>query len=271
MIGYLKLSIPVFAIAAVGAGLTGCDEGSVATDDPSAAPELQAATTDCVEFHGLQHCRLGNAQLSPSADGSVLEVGRLVKPDSDGVSVLLPAVTNFAPEGRIDANAIGSTVNVRAFGDGKILGTLAMTRNENGYVLSAGFTGDGNTGTYNVNLYNHDVRVATIVGLRNGSTVLLPYWRPYWWYWHCWCWWWWWPHFWNVVATGSCVWSVPFPEGQEVQARDDRGNLVAADRVELEEVVKGAGSYPYLTFNRIDYTTGAGWMQLGGENIGNRQ
>jgi hypothetical protein len=275
---YRILFAPALAIALVGAGLAGCgDDGPVVTGDESPALAPRSDGTDCVEFQGRRHCRLGGAKVVPREDGKVIEVTQLAAAEQDGLSILLPDVTNFAADGRIDGTAPGSVLNVRALNDGNTVGTMSLKRTEGGYVVSAAFTGDDNTGTYNVRLYNQEALVGTVSGLASGGDGLyLPRFVPIWrWWW----WWWWWPSFWNVrqpsrlpdgPEVGACVWSIPFVAGDEVQVVADDGKPVVADRIELEEVVRRGGSYPYLTFNRIDYTTSGASMLLLGENIENR-
>ena len=258
--------------------LAGCrDDGLTGvSDDPAVAiatPSRLAAVDDdrdCVEFQGIKHCRLGATKLTPREEGKFLEMKGMSSPEKDGVSILLPDVTNFEAEGRIDSRADDAVLNVRALNEDRIIGTMAVKRANEGYIVSAMFTGD-NDGTYTVNLYKGMDRVGSISGLANGSEFYLSHYYPSWLYWWVW---WHWAHFWNIQSgpnAGGCVWSFDFPPGDEVLVKVDSGEEVAADRIELEEVVKKSGSYPYLTFNRIEYTTNGGRMLLESENIKDRK
>ena len=264
----VSLALCAVAFLSFGGGLSGChDDPSTGEDSTNLAS--RQASADCVEFQGIQHCALGAATLTPREDGKLLEVGELSASDKDGVSVVLPDVTSFVPTGRIDGTAEGAAMTVTARSGGNTIGTMNVQRLKDGYRVSATFTGDGSESVYNVNLYSGDVLVGSIARqLSTGGGVVLPHYQPIWWYWWYW---WYWPSFWNIQRgpnAGGCVWELPFARGDEIQVVADGGKLVVADRIELEEVVNKGGSYPYLTFDRIDYTTG-GRMLLESESLEN--
>ena len=262
---YRILSVPAVVVALVGSNVAGCgNAGSPVVSDNSAAPAA-LDETDCTEFRGHKHCPLGDAKLDPR-DDSVLNVTGLNDPNKDGVAILLPQVTSFAPDGRIDAGAAGSTVNASAYSAGRPVSTMGITRTGDAYAVSANFTGTIATGKYNVNLYNNNQLVVTIPHVPSGTQILFPYWRPSWWFWYCWCWWWYPPHFRVDPLNGACIWTIPLPEGEELRALNERGEPLMANRIELVEDVNGGGSYPYMAFDRIDYSTAASWMLLGDEN-----
>jgi hypothetical protein len=254
------------ALAVVGIGLAGCQDDAAAGAAPQAA--VQPLGAECVELRGIRHCPLGAARLIPHGDGAVLEVTGNASAERDGISVVLPEVTSYTPTGRINGRAEGSALFARAMSGGKTIGTMSLARTPEGYRVAAAFTGDDSAGTYNVNLYYRDELVGQLANRPSGGAGdVLPYYRWWWWWW----WDWYWPSFWSTARSatpGTCVWAQQLAPGDEVLVTDDTGRTVLADRFELEEVVQRGGSYPYLSFDRIDYTTG-GAMLLEGENLEN--
>src|SRR5688572_28618570 len=95
----------ICVLALMGVGAPGCHDG-----DPGAeieqSQELAALSDDdgCVDFQGIRHCPLGSATVSLGKDGRQLEVNRMADPRRDGVSILLPDVSSFQPDGRIEGS-----------------------------------------------------------------------------------------------------------------------------------------------------------------------
>jgi hypothetical protein len=177
---------------------------------------------------------------------------------------LLPDVSSFQPDGRIEGSAAGVRLVASAFQAGTIVGRMTLRQTEDSYVVSAAFTGTGGSSPYQINLYHGDERVGSITDLQSGQRVAMRRRLPPW----C-CW----PPppppFRNIQYgpnVGACIWDQSFA-GDEVVAVLNDGTTVVADRIELEEVIPGAGSYPYMSFNRIDYTTDGATMVLVGERI----
>mgnify|MGYP000340708731 CR=1 FL=1 len=268
----LSSTLRGLTLAAVGIGLVGCHPDADPEASPPGRPAVRAVAQqledDCIDFQGLRHCAAGAAKLVPHQEGALLEVVGGADPGKDGIAIALPEVTSYTPTGRINGKADDAAFSVRAMAGGKTIGTMNMARTPTGYRVSAAFTGDDSAGAYNVNLYYRDQLVGQLANRPVGSTVDLPYYRFWWWDWW---WWWWWPSFWNVERgphVGSCVWSMPLAQGDEVLVTADSGKPVLADRFELEEVVSKAGSYPYLSFDRIEYTSNSA-MLLESENLEN--
>jgi hypothetical protein len=251
-------------LALLGAGLPGCHDG-----DPGVANEQSqevAAQSDagCVDFEGLTHCPLGSATVSLGKDGRQLEVTRMADPRRDGVSILLPDVSSFHPDGRVEGSGPGVSLTASAFQAGTIVGRMTLQKTDDSYVVSAAFTGTGGSSPYQVNLYRQDELVGSIAGLQSGQRLALRRVRPV-----PWCCWPPPPPFRNMQRgpnVGACVWDQSFA-GDEVVAALSDGTTVVADRIELEEVIPRAGSYPYMSFNRIDYTTDGAALVLTGERI----
>jgi hypothetical protein len=251
-------------LAVLSVGLAGCQaDDPEATDDVSQELAAPNADSDCIEFHGLQHCPLGGATVSLGKDGE-LEVSRMASPRRDGVSILLPDVSNFVPEGRVEASGDSLSLTASAYHAGTIVGRMTLRQTEDRYELSAAFTGSGGASPYQANLYRQNQRVGTIGGLSSGDRLVM------WPWWPCWpCW----PPppppFRNMQFgpnTGACIWDVPLG-GAEVLAELRDGSTVVVDRVELEEVIPRGGSYPYMSFNRLDYTSDGARIVLTGERI----
>jgi hypothetical protein len=251
-------------LALLSAGLAGCqaDDPETTTDRSQQLAE-RSVDAQCVEFEGLRHCALGAAAVSLARDGE-LEVSRMADPRRDGVSIELPDVSNFVPEGRVEASGDSLSLTASAFQAGTIVGRMTLQQTADRYVVSAAFTGSGEASPYQVNLYYRNQRVGTIGDLISGERLALP---PRWPCWPCW------PPppppFRNIQLgpnAGACVWDQSFG-GAEVLAQLRDGSTVVADRIELEEVIPRSGSYPYMSFNRLDYTSNGARIVLAGERI----
>jgi hypothetical protein len=254
----------VGVLALLSAGLAGCQaDDPQTTADRSQELAGRDADAQCVEFEGLKHCSLGGAAVSLGKDGE-LEVTRMADPRRDGVSIQLPDVSNFVPEGRVEASGDSLSLTASAFHAGTIVGRMTLQQSEDRYVVSAAFTGSGEASPYQVNLYYRNQRVGTIGDLFSGDRLTL------WPWWPCWpCW----PPppppFRNMQFgpnAGACVWDQSFG-GADVLAELRDGSTVVVDRIELEEVIPRGGSYPYMSFNRLDYTSDGGRIVLVGERI----
>jgi hypothetical protein len=258
------------ALAVASLSAAACHDGdAVAAPESARELALQRSDADCIDFQGLRHCPLGAARLTAAPDGRLLEVNGLSDPRSDGVSILLPDVTGFFSDGQIDGARSGTTLTASAFQAGAIVGSMTLQQTDGGYLVSATFTGSGGGSPYQVNLYDHDAVVGRITGMASGQQVFMmldvddpicgtvygPYPPP--------------PPFENVQVgpnVGACIWHQSLA-GCRVQAVLDDGRIVGADRIDLEEVIPGGSSYPYMSFNRIDYTTNGVGMKLSGERI----
>jgi hypothetical protein len=247
-------------VAFTSAGLVGCQAEAPASGPPPG--QVAQATTACVELQGLAHCALGAARLTSREDEAALEITGMVSAESDGVSISLPSVTSFTAGGAIRGLTSSTAIHARALEDGRTLSTLRLERTARGYVVSSMFTGS-DLGRYRVNLYRDEVligtrrRAASDPGLElritdgGGSSEFDSRGART-------------PRFRNLQTgpnSGACVWEVAFVAAT-MQVVDDRGELVVADRLELEEEVVPGGSYPYLSFDRLDYTMNAASMLI---------
>lgn len=224
------------------------------------------AAAGCVEHSGFTHCSLGGASLTPSRDGATLTVGGARSAQKDGVAVVLPAVTSFVPDGKV-GGAAGSTFVARSLSAGVSTSSLTVRKSFEGYAVSAAYTGAGDTSRYDALLYRSGVQVGRIRNLGpqdstrifysdpdcpRGSTVPWPdcLWIR--------------PNPFNITPYGACNWDLNLGSAGQVTLAS--GQRVTVDRISFEEIVPASGSYPYLTFDRIDYTGDVGSFQLGAES-----
>ena len=238
------------------AALAACHD-ELAPDQEPAHPErpAQLAAPRCVAHQGLPHCALGAATLTPSRDGASLWVGGLGDAQRDGVAILLPEVTRFAQTGDVLGPA-GSSLLARSMSDGVATSSLVAQSRRGVVELSATFTGAGAPLDYQARLYHLGARVGT---LQLGQGASLPIVDP------------------NegedfdadgdsdfhIDPAGACIWGVALRGRAAVRLPD--GRTVKVDRVELAEQVSVRGSYPYLTFDRIDYLSSMGAFTLRAE------
>lgn len=251
-------------------GLAACHaETSTAGSDDRGQVAQSATATDCVDFQGNKHCALGAAKLA-AGQASLTVTG--MRSEADGVAILLPDVTQFAATGQIDPKS-GDVLFARSINEGVSTSSMTLKRTNDGFSIAASFTGSGAGTTYTARLYNNGQTVGTIGGIPSGTAMLMPRpcqfpppgcrwpapmpWPP-------------WPPF-RVIQSGpnagACVWSAAFGAGNQVQATLADGKVVLADAIDLEEEVKGPGSYPYLTFNRIDYSGNANSGRIDTEQL----
>jgi hypothetical protein len=266
-------------------GLTAChaDDSTAASDDLGriAATETSA---DCVDLDGNKHCALGKATLATMANGGV-QINGMATAGNDGVAIMLPDVTQFSATGQADSKSSGTTLLARSINEGVSTSSMTLQRlaSSDSYAISASFTGSGAGSTYTAVFYDNGKQVGTIGGLPSGQPaamvpprgcrpfpcitirpIPIPPWPPF-----------------LVVqnpldgsggstgpgAPGACVWKINFGQDNLIAPKLADGTTVLADEVDLVEDVKGQGSYPYLTFNRIDYTSDASDGQITAEII----
>lgn len=267
----IRISVTgLYMVAAVGLAACHGQDSTAASDDRARVASSEYGQ-DCVDHQGNKHCPLGGAKLTPSDDGKSLALAGLSSQD-DGVAILLPDVTQFSASGVIDPKA-GTTLFARSINEGVSTSSMTLKRTNEGFALSAEFTGSGAASTYTARLYSGGQVVGEIPSIPSGTAMITPRpcnfpppgcrwpapapWPP-------------WPPF-RVIQNGNnagaCVWGVGFGRGNEVQATLPDGKIVIADAIDLVEDVTGPGAYPYLTFNRIDYTGDAGNARIDGEQL----
>jgi hypothetical protein len=243
----------------LGASLIGCHADEPIASDLPANMQAPLHAADCTEYRDLAHCALGGATVAASRDGATLAVTSLQTAGKDGVAILLPDSTGFDVTGTRDTSS-DSTMIWRAISAGTVTSTMTVQNTDDGFTVSGEFTGS-ESGTYTAELYRAGELVGTIPGLRSGGdgvharnvqqlririririgfvVIIIVIGRAQ-----------------QATTTeGACVWDLPLQDGQEAVTTLPDGTDVTFDRVQLVEDVQGGGSYPYLTFDRLDYTS----------------
>jgi hypothetical protein len=253
-----------------------CSVAGCKTEEPQASGDevAQAATGDsaasCVEFAGNTHCSLGAASVALSDKGE-LSVSNMRSVGKDGVSIHLPDVTSFVPTGVFERGSTGSKMLARSINEGVSTSTMTSAIDSRGISLSASFTGNGQASSYSAIFSRDGQEVGRLSNLPNGQMIRVLPCRP-------------WPwctdrprppifHIRAVAgdgdtdAAGACSWVQRFDPSAPPSVLLANGQTVAVDNIELREEVPAGGSYPYTSFNRIDYTYDGGTLLLTGEEI----
>lgn len=248
--------------------------------DPTPLTGLQAPalTTQCMDFGGLQNCALGAATVTPSRDGAAMDVANLRTAGQDGIATFLPATRTFSMVGRSTSDPKTTELS-RAIDQGEVISTMTAQHNAAGLGLTGTFTGNADA-TYNANLYKDGQLVGTIPGLKSGAQGLQVYPGPkaqgriiiiiiFWGFGNIDIW------IFNTLTgektqaaapvAGACVWKVDLAQDADPHVTLLDGTSVAVDHVEMVENVNAAGSYPYMSFDRIDYSSNAGALHVTGE------
>jgi hypothetical protein len=257
-----RLLLPVL----LGASLVGCHADETDPGAPLGHMQAPLHAADCTEYRDLPHCALGDAVVSASRDGATLGVTSLRTPGRDGVAILLPDSTGFDVFGTRETSS-DSTMHWRAISAGAVTSTMTVQNTDNGFTVSGTFTGS-DPSTYTAELYRAGELVGAIRGLKSGTGVRARHvqqlririririgfrvvidiiiGRAE-----------------QVSATeGACVWDLPLQDGQEAVTTLPDGTDVTFDRVQLVEEVRGSGSYPYASFDRLDYTSNDESLQI---------
>lgn len=250
----------------VGGALSSCRAEEEA--DSSSNAQQAEAEPGCLEFRGNRHCALGGAALT--SNGEALIADGLKSAEKDGVAILLPDVKAFIPTGKFQEQGGPSTMVARSINEGVSTSTMTTSTSAEGMTLSASFTGNGDESKYSAIFYSEGKETGRIANLPNGGSVSLM-----------------WPRFpcepwpWCIIEPllppvfrvladaphlGACEWG--FRTGTPMEATLSSGEHIKVDFVELrEEVSPDKSSYPYLTFNRIDYLSDGGSLTLTDERI----
>jgi hypothetical protein len=254
--------------------LIGCQ-----ADDPDAEPATDVAapalSSECVALGGLQNCALGAAIVTPSSDGLALDVAGLRTAGQDGVATFVPATRTFGMAGSTTADQRTTEIS-RAISQGELISTMTAQHNAAGLALTGTFSGNDDA-TYNANLYQGGELVGVVPALKSNTQGLQIY--PgstdfrihvvYWGFGNYEVW------IWTYLTgtqpkaaepvAGACIWKVDLAKDSDPHVTLPDGTSVAVDHVELVENVTAAGSYPYLTFDRVDYTSNAGALHVTSE------
>jgi hypothetical protein len=243
--------------------VTGCriDESEEPSDELAQSAGVTPAA--CVSFAGNPHCSLGTARLRLSLGG--LTVSGMSSAGKDGVSISLPDVTSFLPTGTYANSAATSTMIATSVNEGVSTSTVKAVNTDLGTSYSATFTGSGQASTYSAILSRNGQEVARVGGIRNGEVGIPPVlargriWR--WIKFHV-----------RIVPafaalSGACSWEQSFDPSSPATVTLASGQTIEVDNLELLEEVSPGGGYPYLSFNRIDYTADGGTFTVTKEEL----
>lgn len=246
--------------------------------------QVEQAAGYCIMANSRPHCTLGNTQLttSPTPTGTTqVNVSGMNTVGADGVLISLPQATQWSSDGAVGTPRTGA-LHYRARAIASNIATSAASIDEsNGqFTFTAGFTGTGQGSTYSVIIYNGTTPVAAATRIQSGkpaATVVRRSSSSGWW----------WPLFWflirdmpaNIMAgngtnvavnPGACVWQERFAPGLLADFRLPDGRVYTGDRIDIIEEVPVTGSYPYLTFDTMEYTSNGGSLSLLNEIVRTR-
>jgi hypothetical protein len=248
--------------------VTGCSSAEPDAVRDELAQSAGVAPSACVEIFGNAHCSLGNARLR--ATGDALTVSNLSTSGKDGVAISLPEAVSYIPTGTYANSAATSTVNVSAISDGVTTSTVKAVNVDGKTSYVATFTGSGQSTTYSAIFSRNGEEVARVSRIPSGQVTPALAARPRIWRWikfHV-----------RIVpayvtaaaagdVSGACSWEQDFDPNEPAMVTLADGQTIEVDNLELREDVAVGGSYPYTSFDRIDYTANGGTFTLTGEEI----
>jgi len=222
-----------------------------------------AQAQNCVSYQGIDHCPVGLAVLSADADG--LTVSGLGSDGQDGVESRFDPTTFWTAQMAIPAGTgANEATHFSSISAGKVTSELQITPENGRLHLQATFTGDADTSTYSVLIYNDGILVGSLGGFsgdpkQNGVTGntsngnrlstrvalyvdgmymgQIP--EPWWWPWVSF----------GIGPYGGCIWGMSMPNDTTFDLPN--GHQVVGDEVRFEEDVEGSSHYPYLGFEAI--------------------
>jgi hypothetical protein len=250
------------------------------TDDPTPiASEVMAPaiTQQCVDFGGLSNCAFGAA--TATAKEGAMDIAGLRTAGKDGVATFLPATRTFSMTGTSTAGPTTTEVS-RAINQGEVISSMTAQHNGRGLALGGSFTGNPDA-TYTANLYKDGQLVGAIPNMKSNADRLQINPGPlapqriiiiiiFWGFDNI--------DIWIINAltgektkaaaplAGACVWKVDLNKDADPHVTLPDGSSVAVDHVEMVENVTAAGSYPYMSFDRIDYSSNAGALHVTSES-----
>lgn len=222
-----------------------------------------AEAQNCVAFQGIDHCPVGLAVLSADADG--LTVSGLGPDGQDGVESRFNPTTFWNAQLALPAGPNNNqATHFSSISAGKVTSELDIAPVNGRLHLEATFTGDAETSTYSVLIYNDGILVGSLGGFSGDpgqnslsgkssggnslSTRIALYVdgiymgqidEPWWWPWVSF----------GISNNGGCNWGMQMANDATFSLPD--GNVVVGDEVRFEEDVKGPSHYPYLGFEAI--------------------
>ncbi len=250
-----------------------------------ALPFAQAQAHECVEFKGLNHCGIGNAQVSASDDGV-----KVVSDDASGeggVVIHTGLAIDWTAGFFSESDAPENKMLFSSVSEGSVTSTATVETQGAVRTYAASFTGAGESTTYSVLVYNRGQLQASVGGIRNGTIGgqepvnpgpgPAPYCRPQYQtqdqcknecqdqrYGSC--------DYCRIPCRGVfrtlpdavCQWRFDVPYRRVVLSD---GREVEGDELVLTEEVRGPTSYPYLGFDEIRVQSTARTLQIASESV----
>lgn len=253
-------------------------------------PISQSQAQECVKSDGLNVCPIGKAQVT-QLDASTVQLNNLGDTGTDGAAISLGQATDWAAAYEASSSDGSQRTTFTAVSDGAPISTTTSRKVGDARELSATFTGSGADSTYTLQAYLGGVLQAEVRGIQSGRSGALIHarainsapscrgWRQ------------------SVpdcrdacrrqgfsscaycdieceraikfkndraVFVGACQWTIS-QESSPVVLAD--GNTVEADAIVMTEEVRGAGSYPYLNFEKILLQASGGTAVLGNQTV----
>lgn len=222
-----------------------------------------AQAQDCVPFQGIDHCPIGLATLSAGPDG--LTVTSPGGDGSDGVESRFDPTTFWKAQFALPAGEDNNqATHFSSISAGKVTSELDIAPEDGRLHLQASFTGDAETSTYSVLIYDDGILVGSLGGFSgegDGNTLsskkagpnritqrialyidgiyMGQIREPWWWPWVSF----------GIANDGGCNWGLQMANDVTFSLPD--GNRVVGDEVRFEEDVRGPSHYPYLGFEAI--------------------
>ena len=237
----------------------------------------QAQAQDCVSFQGIDHCPVGLAVLSTDSNG--LNVSSPSGDGQDGVVSRFAATTFWNAQLGLPGGAGNNpATHFSSISADKVTSELDITPENGRLHLQATFTGDSDSSTYSVLIYDHGILQGSLGGFSGdpanqkasattaGGNHLSRRFALYVdgmymgqfdnsWLWI-------WLSF-SISSNGGCNWGMILP--QETTFSLPNGQQVTGDEVRFEEDVQGPSHYPYLGFEAIQTQSTAGSFTIANE------
>ncbi|AKQ63277.1 hypothetical protein A176_000189 [Myxococcus hansupus] len=247
-------------------------------------PFAQAQAQECVEFKGLNHCGIGNAQVSVSDEGL-----KVVSDDASGkggVLIYTGLATSWTAGFFSESDADENRMLFSSVSEGSVTSTASVETRGKERTYAGSFTGAGESTTYSVLVYQRGRLQAAVGGIRNGTIggqeplepgPIQPYCRPQYQtqqmceydcadrgYGSC--------NYCRNPCQGTfrtlpdavCQWRFDVAYGR-VMLMD--GREVEGDEIVLTEEVRGPTSYPYLGFDEIHVQSTARTLRMVSESV----
>lgn len=251
-----------------------------------ALPVAQSHAQECVKSEGLNVCAIGKAQVRQFDETSV-QLTNLGDSGQDGAAISLGQATDWTAAFETSSKD-NAQHTFTAVSDGAPISTTTTTTKGDVREIAATFTASGAESTYTLQAYRQGELQGEVRGIPSGQVAAqvpnggyTPSCRPYYQsiqtcYANCTyascnycqvrC-----PRsigFHNVsndVHVGACRWIVRDSISPVVLSD---GRTVEADELVMTEEIRGAGSYPYVNFERILFQASGDTARIGDQTVG---